>query len=172
MPDPVMQLMEEHNRLRRLFKQIPGLGGHQGAADRATAICEMYRVHSILEQEVIYPTLRELDADMADQACADHARGDEFVARIEARSDGENDARNYANNGEVKADLAGLEQEFERHARWEEDLLFPKISALSDEKVHELGSRLYERNQELLREFPGALETSAETEGFIAAPRI
>ncbi|HEX3424731.1 MAG TPA: hemerythrin domain-containing protein [Acidimicrobiales bacterium] len=164
MPDPVMQLIEQHNRLRRLFKQVPRMGGHQAADERALAICEIYTVHTRLEEDVIYPVIRRLDSAMADEAAAAHDEGDALVEAMQAAD--------YANNGEVKRDLAKLEQIFENHARWEEDELLPKISALDTEEFDRLGSALYERNQELLKENPGALDVSAETEGFIASPRI
>jgi hypothetical protein len=48
----------------------------------------------------------------------------------------------------------------------------PLISQLDADEADRIGRELYERNQELLREFPGALDISAETEGFIASPRI
>lgn len=164
MPDPVMALIEQHNRMRRLFKQVPRMGGHQAADDRALAICEIYTVHSRLEEEIIYPVIRRLDSAMADEAAGAHEEADALVEAMEAA--------NYADNSEVKRDLEKLEQIFENHARWEEDELLPKISALDTDEFDRLGNALYERNQELLKEFPGALDVSAETEGFTVAPRI
>lgn len=164
MPDPVMQLVEQHNRLRRLFKQVPQMGGHQSAEHRAAAICDLLTIHSRLEEEIVYPVVENLDAAMADQAEAAHKQADTVVAAIRAAD--------YADNGQVKADMATLEREVEEHARWEEEHLLPRISALPKEEVDRIGSALYQREQELLREFPQALETSAETEGYIAAPRI
>ncbi|HEX3541842.1 MAG TPA: hemerythrin domain-containing protein [Acidimicrobiales bacterium] len=164
MPDPVMQLIEEHNRLRRLFKQVPRVGGHQSAEQRANAICDLLTIHSRLEEAIVYPAVREFDEGMATEAESAHERIDELVEKIRTAE--------YADNGEVKRDIEVLEQEFENHARWEEDELLPRVSGLDRDKVDELGRELYEKNQELLREFPGALDISAETEGFIASPRI
>jgi len=164
MPDPVMQLIEEHNRLRRLFKQVPRVGGHQSAETRATAICNLLTIHSKLEEEIIYPVVREIDAAMADEAEAAHQKAEALVAKIQAAE--------YADNGEVKRDLDQLAVEVDDHARWEEENLLPRVSALPTEEVDRLGRALYERQQELLREYPNALDISAETEGFIASPRI
>jgi hemerythrin superfamily protein len=164
MPDPVMQLVEQHNRLRRLFKQVPRLGGHQSAETRAMAICDLISIHSTLEEELIYPAMEALDPAMAQEAEAAHEEASALVEGIRAQ--------NYADNGEVKKDLAELERSVESHARWEEDTFFPRLSQLPTEDLDRLGRGVYERQQELLREYPQALETSAETEGFIAAPRI
>jgi hemerythrin superfamily protein len=164
MPDPVMQLVEQHNRLRRLFKQVPRVGGHQSAEHRALAICDLLTIHSLLEEEIVYPVIRDLDPAMAAQAEAAHQRADQVVARIRQHE--------YADNGEVKHDLQQLEQEVDNHARWEEDELLPRVSALPTDEFDRIGRALYERQQELLREYPQALEISAETEGYIAAPRI
>jgi hemerythrin superfamily protein len=164
MPDPVMQLVEQHNRLRRLFKQVPQMGGHQSAEHRAAAICDLLTIHSRLEEEIVYPVVKNLDAAMADQAEAAHKQADALVESIRAAA--------YADDSQVKRDMATLEREVEEHARWEEESLLPRINALPKEEVDRIGSALYQREQELLREFPQALETSAETEGYIAAPRI
>jgi hemerythrin superfamily protein len=124
----------------------------------------MLTIHSRLEEELVYPALGEVDPAGAAEAQAAHGRIDALVGTIKAQ--------NYADNGEVKRDMEVLEREFEDHARWEEQELLPKLEGLARDDIDRLGLALYERNQELLREFPGALETSAETEGFIASPRI
>jgi hemerythrin superfamily protein len=164
MPDPISQLVEDHNRLRRLFKQVPRMGGHQSVEPRARAICDMWTIHSRIEEELVYPVLNESDPESARKAEDDHEQAQRLVEKIRARD--------YADDGEVKADIETLEREIESHTRWEEDVVYPQISALDSERVAQIGRAVYERNQELLREFPQALEVSAETEGFIASPRI
>jgi len=164
MPDPVMQIIEEHNRLRRLFKQVPALGGHQSAESRAEAICDLLTIHTRLEEEIVYPVVRGLDPAMAAEAEEAHQQAESLVAKIREQE--------YADNGEVKADLEVLEREVEAHARWEEDNLLPLISRQEPGEVDRIGHELYGRNQELLRRFPGALHASAETEGFSARPRL
>jgi hemerythrin superfamily protein len=164
MPDPVMTLTEQHNRLRRLFKQVSRVGGHQSAEARARAICDQLTIHSRLEEELVYPVVEGLDSAMAKEAESAHQRIDALVEAIVKQD--------YANNGEVKADLDALEQDVESHSRWEEETLLPRVAALPKDAVDELGQRLYDREQELLREYPQALEISAETEGYVAAPRI
>lgn len=164
MPDPVMQLIEQHNRLRRLFKQVPQLGGHQSAEHRAAAICDLLTIHSRLEEEIVYPAIGDIDPAMASEAEAAHRRIDALVETIQAQDD--------PDHGDVKRNIEVLEREVEQHARWEEDELLPRLSQLEADEVDRIGSQLYERNQELLLEFPGALQTSAETEGYIASPRI
>ena len=164
MPDPVSQIVEQHNQLRRLFKQMPELKGHQSAEDRALAICDLLTIHSLLEEEILYPVVRGFDASMAAEALDAHRAAETLVEKIRAR--------HYADDAGVKTDLAQLERDVEAHARWEEDELLPRVSALGAEEVDRIGSALYERHQELLGEYPNAMATSAETEGFIASPRI
>jgi hemerythrin superfamily protein len=160
-----MQLTEQHNRLRRLFKQVPRLGGHQEANDRAVSIYDLFTLHSRLEEEIVYPALRRLDPTLVDKAEAEHKEADELVADVKEKGF-------ERTNDDVKADLDKLWRLFDAHAAWEEDQLLPAINKLDKDEQDRLGSAVYERNQELLREFPEALDTSAETEGFIAAPRI
>ena len=164
MPDAVSQLMEQHNRLRRLFKQIPGLGGHQEGEARAVALWETYTVHSRLEEDVVYPVLRQVEPGLVDEDETSHTEAEKLLDDLRQQE--------YANNTEVKRDLDKLQQVFEAHAAWSESKVMPRLSSLSDEEAAELGRAVFERNQELLREHPRSLETSAETEGFIASPRI
>ena len=162
--NPVMTLTEQHNRLRRLFKQVSRVGGHQSAESRARAICDLLTIHSKLEEELVYPLVEDVDSAMANEAESAHQRIDAIVESIVKE--------NYGTNREVKDDIDALEQDVEAHARWEEETLLPRVAALPRETVDELGRRLYEREQELLREHPEALETSAETEGYTVSPRI
>ncbi|MDQ6615243.1 MAG: hemerythrin domain-containing protein [Actinomycetota bacterium] len=164
MPDPVMNLVEQHNQVRRLFKQVPQVGAHQSAEHRALAICDLLTIHSRLEEEIVYPAIENVDAAMAKEAEEAHERIDALIDNIRNAE--------YADNGEVKSDLESLDQEVEAHVQWEEATLLPRVSALPAEEQERIWRAMYARQQELLQEHSEALSTSAETEGFIAAPRI
>jgi hypothetical protein len=80
--------------------------------------------------------------------------------------------RDYSANHEVKHDMAALERVVTSHARWEEDHLLPLVSAFPDAEFNRIGAALYQRHQELLREYPDASDASAATEGFSGGPLI
>ncbi len=164
MSDPVRQLVEQHNQLRRLFKQIPRLEAHQSVEERAYAICDLLTIHGVLETEIIYPVIADLDPTMAEEAETAHRRIEILAERI-CESD-------YRPNHVVKRDPDMLERIVSSHARWEEDNLLPRVSALATQEFNRLGAALYERHQELLREYPDAVGASAESEGYRAGPLI
>ncbi|MDQ6613673.1 MAG: hemerythrin domain-containing protein [Actinomycetota bacterium] len=164
MSDPVRQLVEQHNQLRRLFKQVPRLETHQSAADRAYAICDLVTVHSRLEEEIVYPFARAINPAMADEADAAHARAKALVDRF--------NELDYMTNHVVKHYMARLEGIVMTHARWEEDHLLPLVSALANEQFDWIGRAVYERHQELLREYSDSLETKSDTEGYSGGPLL
>jgi hypothetical protein len=164
MADPVRQLCEQHNQLRRLFKQMPLVGSLEVAQQRAYAICDLITIHSRLEQDVVYPVVKDLLPSIAAEAEKAHQRGDALVARINERE--------YRLGPEVKADVRALEQVVLPHARWEEDNVLSLLSELSNEEFDVLGRSLYERHQQLMYEYPDASDTTAKTEGYSGGPLI
>ncbi len=163
MSDPVRQLVEQHNQLRRLFKQLPRLAGQQSVEQKAYHICDLLTIHSRLEQEIIYPVIGDLIPAIAKEAQTAHDHAERLVTRI---------CGQYRTVQEIKRDLDALERVVSSHARWEEDNLLPLINELTTEEFNWLGRTLYERHQELLREYPDASDASAETEGYSAGPLI
>jgi hemerythrin superfamily protein len=164
MSDPVRQLVEQHNQLRRLFKQVPRLEAHQSVLQRVYSICDLLLIHSRLEEEALYPVIGDLDPALAGEAEEAHRRAGALAAAICERK--------YWSNQEVKYDVAALERVVSSHARWEEDHVLPLVSALGTDDFNRMGRRLYERHQILLREYPDASGASAGTEGFSAGPLI
>lgn len=164
MSDPVRQLCEQHNQLRRLFKQVPRLGSLEVAQQRAYSICDLITIHSRLEQEIIYPVVKDLVPSIAEEAERAHQRADRLIGRI-------ND-REYRVYPEVLGDISALEHVVLPHARWEEDNALTLLRELSNELFELLGSALYVRHQELLYEYPDATGTTAGTEGYSAGPLI
>jgi hemerythrin superfamily protein len=164
MSDPVRQLVEQHNQIRRLFKQAYRLEVHQSVVQRAYAICDLLTVHSRLEHEIVYPVVRDLDEAAAEEATKAHRRAQAMVAKI---CDWD-----YRSNAQVKYDLDTLDRVVSSHARWEEDTLFPLLSALATDEFSGIGAAVYTRHQELLYEYPDAADASAATEGFSAGPLI
>jgi hemerythrin superfamily protein len=164
MSDPVRQLVEQHNQLRRLFKQLPRLAGQQSVEQKAYHICDLLTIHSRLEEEIIYPVIGDLIPAVAKEAQAAHDRAERLVAKLCGQE--------YRTVQDMKRDLDSLERVVSVHARWEEDNLLPLMNELTTEEFNWLGSTLYERHQELLREYPDASDASAETEGYSAGPLI
>jgi hemerythrin superfamily protein len=152
-------LIADHENVRRLFDEYEELVDDEAdEEDRqalAEEICAMLTVHSMLEQEIIYPSAREAvdDQDQLDEAEVEHQNIDDMVAQIQ-----ELDPSDELYDAKVKV----LSELVEHHVREEEDELFPKMEA-SELDLDELGRSLQERRGELLEEL-GYVE-EGESEG-------
>jgi hemerythrin superfamily protein len=141
-------LIADHENVRRLFDEYEELVDDEAdEEDRqalAEEICAMLTVHSMLEQEIIYPAAREAvdDQDQLDEAEVEHQNIDDMVAQIQ-----ELDPSEELYDAKVKV----LSELVEHHVREEEDELFPKLEA-SELDLDELGHSLQERRVELLEE--------------------
>ncbi|MDQ6613658.1 MAG: hypothetical protein M3083_02570 [Actinomycetota bacterium] len=167
MPDPIKLLNEELNQLARLFKQEGRMGGQleQAAETEAEAICDLVSIHTTLEEEVVYPALRTIDAEMVESACS---YGEKTKRLIKA-------ARNCRGSGSPRAVVAVMKQlqgAVASHSRWEEDVLAPKLHELSINDYDQLGHDMYSRTQELLHQYPRAGGATVLTEGYSGSPKL
>ena len=141
-------LIADHENVRRLFDEYEELVDDEAdEEDRqalAEEICAMLTVHSMLEQEIVYPAAREAveDQDMLDEAEVEHQNVDDMIAQIQ-----EMDPSEELYDAKVKV----LGEMVEHHVREEEDELFPKLEA-SELDLEEMGNTLKERRVELLEE--------------------
>jgi len=117
---------------------------HAGALERralAEEICMELTIHARLEEELLYPALREAlqDEDLLDEAEDQHGSQREFIARIlaSAPEDPLYDAR-----------VAALGEYVERHVRQEREQVFNRALA-SRLDLHSLARALAVRKEEL-----------------------
>ena len=117
---------------------------HAGALQRralAEEICMELTIHARLEEELLYPALREAlqDEDLLDEAEDQHGSQREFIARIlaSAPEDPLYDAR-----------VAALGEYVERHVRQEREQVFNRALA-SRLDLHSLARALAVRKEEL-----------------------
>jgi hemerythrin superfamily protein len=141
-------LIADHENVRRLFDEYEELVDDEADEEDRQALAEeifaMLTVHSMLEQEIIYPAAREAvdDQDQLDEAEVEHQNIDDMIAQIQ-----ELDPSDELYDAKVKV----LSELVEHHVREEEDELFPKLEA-SELDLDELGNSLQERRVELLEE--------------------
>jgi len=117
---------------------------HAGVLQRralAEEICMELTIHARLEEELLYPALREAlqDEDLLDEAEDQHGSQREFIARIlaSAPEDPLYDAR-----------VAALGEYVERHVRQEREQVFNRALA-SRLDLHSLARALAVRKEEL-----------------------
>lgn len=114
-------------------------------ATLATTICDELTVHAQLEEEIFYPALRQAQpdtADLLDEAAQEHAQAKELIAQIRQLSTAD------PTMDRLVADLA---RAVEDHVKEERDTLFPKARSAAGLDLAELGDRLKQRQQDLVR---------------------
>jgi hypothetical protein len=117
--DAITLLHNDHRELDALFARYGALGEHAALRKQTIAddICTALTLHSMVEQEIFYPAVREAGgAARVEQALRAHAHADALVARL--RDMEPDDALYDATVLELGAQVA-------RHVAEEEDALLP-----------------------------------------------
>ena len=134
-------LLDDHDRLKRLFAAYNG----SPSPSSATHVIEEIKVHSTLEEELVYPVIREQDPDMADAAETDHADVADLMAEIESRDFGD---------PLTKKLMGQLERDVMRHIAEEERAIFPMLKQRPGFDPLLLGAEAFGLRQELIAERP------------------
>ena len=93
--DAVDLLTDDHLEVGARFKQYEKLAKKEAPADQrrtlAQTICDMLKMHTTIEEEILYPAARRagIDADLLDEADIEHASAKDLIAQIEAGSPGD-----------------------------------------------------------------------------------
>ena len=137
-------LYDDHARVRRMLERYRRTPGNPMLA---LAIADEIAVHSEIEEELVYPAVREeLDEAQADKAEEDHAEIDEIVNAIQELEPGDDDLQPLMDQ---------LVKAINRHMAWEERVLFPMISSRLRHQ-NELGRQAWTLRQEALGQRPNA----------------
>jgi hemerythrin superfamily protein len=159
--DAIVMLKDDHKEIRRLFKQF------QQAGERATkekgrlveAIIEALTVHTYLENECMYPRVRQLLPDLEDdvlESYEEHHVAD--VLCIELAAMDPDDER-------FEAKTTVLIENVTHHIEEEEQDWFPKVRAgLGRKQLQELGAEMAELRKKAPRRpsQPGALKKAVD----------
>lgn len=143
--DAIAMLMDDHKKVKALFKEFEGLKTGGSGQDKATLvaeICSELVAHATIEEEVFYPAVRAqvADDDLMDEALVEHAGAKELIAQLQATTPGQDlyDAR-----------VTVLGEQIDHHVKEEERDMFRKaLKAKVDTEA--LGSEMAARKAELL----------------------
>ncbi|GGV50696.1 hemerythrin [Kitasatospora herbaricolor] len=139
--DAIVLLKEDHKEVRRLFRAFETADDDAKAvkADLVGRIVEALTVHTYIENEVMYPTVRELVPDLENdilESYEEHHVADVLCAELDAMDP---DDERFDAKTAVLIDSVG------RHIEEEEGDWFPKVrSALGRKELQEIGARMLE----------------------------
>jgi hemerythrin superfamily protein len=139
-------LMADHRKVEDLFEQYDSEKESDEDTRRAIAqkICGELTVHTTVEEEILYPWLRENleDMEMLEEAYVEHNGAKDLIAQIESSSEVDD-----AYNAKVKV----LSEYVKHHVKEEEQEIFPEIRS-EKEELDELGQQIASRKSELMEE--------------------
>ena len=151
MPNVIELLNRDHREVEQLFAQFESTQDF----DIALQICEELTVHATVEEEIVYPVLERIDAEIEQEAEEEHAEAKELIARIQAMS---------PDDLELVPTVMKLKAGVEHHVEEEEGEAWPKMRSAAGNRLDELGTAVEERKGELLGQAPGA-PTPTEVRG-------
>jgi hemerythrin superfamily protein len=143
--DALELLDADHRAARQLFQQYRELAAHDAPEARRKAladqICMELTIHAKLEEELVYPAVREAirDDDLMDEAEVEHASARDLIVQILSMD---------AHEELYDAKVTVLGEYIDHHVREEREQMFPKVRR-SGLDLARLAERLRERKAEL-----------------------
>ena len=121
-PDVIELLEADHKRVKKLFKDFEKCaknGDEPAKVEIAIQICTELKVHTQVEEEILYPALYEaLDAsDLVDEAIVEHATAKDLIEQIESM---------VGSDDLYDAKVMVLSEYINHHVEEEEKEIFPK----------------------------------------------
>ncbi|WP_371502834.1 hemerythrin domain-containing protein [Kitasatospora sp. NBC_00374] len=159
--DAIVLLKEDHKEVRRLFRAFEGTDedAREVKADLVSRIVEALTVHTYIENEVMYPTVRKLVPDLGRdilESLEEHHVADLLCAELDVM--GPDDER-FDAKATVLIETVG------HHIQEEEQDWFPKVrEALGRKELQEIGARMLELRSTAPRrpEQPSSLKKAAD----------
>jgi hemerythrin superfamily protein len=142
--DAIEILKRDHVAVAVLFREFADADSDEEREDLATRICQMLTVHSLCEEEHLYPAAQEIiDDDLVHRAEIEHGSIKELIDRLEATSPSD---EAYSAIVMVLADYV------EHHVNEEEQELFPQLQA-GNIDLEAIGAAILARKDELAMQF-------------------
>jgi len=145
--DALGLLLDDHRRLRKLFRDFERETGARARDDVVREACAQLKAHARLQEALFYPVLRDMAPEALgrrlDEAQVEYATAKDLVAQLEDvwPEDALRDAR-----------FSVLGAYFAHHAAREEEELFPAIVALGLD-LRSLGMQMALLREELAEAF-------------------
>lgn len=137
--DAIALLKADHREVEDLFAQFEKARTRK--LELAREICNALKVHTQIEEEIFYPTVRsKIDEEMVNEAVVEHAAAKELITEIEAM-DGSEEL--------FEAKMKVLCEQIEHHVEEEEKEMFKEVRDTRID-LKELGAQMAARKEELM----------------------
>ena len=149
-PDACSLLDADHRNVKKMFKEYEKLTESKAASatqkrrDLAMQICQELTVHAQIEEEIFYPTLREVlknDLDLLDEAEVEHGTAKDLIAEIQQAQE---------IDGKFDAKVIVLGEYIDHHVKEERNEIFVKARAARGVDLVGMREQLAARKEELM----------------------
>jgi hemerythrin-like domain-containing protein len=159
--DAIVMLKDDHKEILKAFKDFEGAGenAEKTKGRLVEKIIELLTVHTYIENEVMYPRVRELLPDLEDdvlESYEEHHVADVLVVELAGMAPGDE---------RFDAKTTVLIENVRHHIEEEEDEWFPKVrEGLGRKQLQEIGAAMAEAKKQAPRHpsQPSALKKTVD----------
>ena len=143
--DAITLLTAQHREVHEMFEKFENMTDRAKVSKKKLAdeICQALIMHTTIEEEILYPAVRESSKeaeDMIEEAIVEHASAKDLIAQIQ-----EMDPDEELYDAKVKV----LGEMIEHHVEEEEKEMFPKVRKL-DLDLAAIGQEMAVRGEEIM----------------------
>jgi hemerythrin-like domain-containing protein len=157
----IVLLKNDHKEIKRLFREFEKAGDNATVAKGKTVrkVIELLTVHTYLENEIMYPQVRELLPEVEDdvlESYEEHHVADVLCMELWSMDPG---------HERFDAKTTVLIENVEHHIEEEEDEWFPKVrDGLGRKKLQEIGQQMADKRPSAPRKptTPSALKKAVD----------
>jgi hemerythrin-like domain-containing protein len=139
-------LIEDHRKVKQLFQQFERADGRTKQEIVEKTIMEL-QVHSVLEEEIFYPALRQAtDDETLNEAEEEHHVVDLLMGEL---------MKMKPSDDHYDAKYTVLAENVKHHIEEEESEMLPKARQLGQDRLNTIGEQMHERKQKLMESMKG-----------------
>jgi hemerythrin-like domain-containing protein len=143
--DALSLLKADHDKVRKMFKEFEKLEADDSEekAQLVKQACAELKVHTQIENEIVYPAIRQAieDDDTMDEALVEHEAAEELISQLEQLQPGDE---------MFDAKFTVLGEYVNHHIAEEQKEMFPKARKAEIDLVS-LGEEVAARKKELMK---------------------
>ena len=137
-------LKQDHASVKKAFTEFEKLDHSDTATlqELVTMVCNELKVHTMIEEEIFYPAVRDAigDEDLMNEAQVEHDSAKVLIQQLEGMK---------ADDPLFVANFAVLGEQIEHHLKEEETEMFPQLKK-GKLDLEALGEKMMARKEELM----------------------
>lgn len=146
MPDPVMMLREDHQKVKQLFSEFESTEDTTGKWRIAHEAIEELDIHAAIEEQIFYPAFARSMQEMGETVV--EAEEEHHVVHLLVDELRDMDA----NDPHFDAKFKILAENVRHHIQEEESQMLPKVQRMDQAELQQLGDQMMELKQTMKEE--------------------